>query len=140
MNMDKPAFDYGDYFNEFSILGYEEDNSKPKHNKKTTKPPGKCNIRMSTWNKLLSHPCSIQHDYNPITKRMNKVITCLYDGCSKKFTKTWNILDHFKIHTGNKPFPCYGCNRLFSQKGNLTKHLKLHMNCDEYMTQLKHNS
>lgn len=87
--------------------------------------------------KLKQHPCSTEHTYNPITKRMNKVITCLYEGCGKQFTKTWNILDHFKVHTGEKPFRCEACKRAFSQKGNLTKHLKLHVKCARYIDQLR---
>jgi hypothetical protein len=46
MKMDKPAFDYDDYFDELSIVDYEEDTCKPEH-KKATKPSGKCNIRIS---------------------------------------------------------------------------------------------
>jgi uncharacterized Zn-finger protein len=79
--------------------------------------------------KLGGHPCTIEHVYNYSTKRMNKVITCLYDNCGKQFTKTWNILDHFKVHTGEKPYKCDTCTKSFSQKGNLTKHLKLHTKC-----------
>lgn len=87
---------------------------------------GKRGKRVSVFEKLKDHPVDIKQTYNPETKRMNKVITCMYDNCGKKFTKTWNILDHFKVHTGVKPFQCSGCGKEFSQKGNLTKHLKLH--------------
>jgi uncharacterized Zn-finger protein len=92
---------------------------------------------MPILEKLKQHPCSTEHTYNPITKRMNKVITCLYEGCGKQFTKTWNILDHFKVHTGEKPFQCEACKRSFSQKGNLTKHLKLHVKCARFIDQLR---
>jgi len=76
--------------------------------------------------KLKTHPCKTAHVYNPRTKRMNKVITCLYKNCGRKFTKTWNILDHFKVHTGEKPFQCSNWLKSFSQKGNLSKHQRLH--------------
>jgi len=54
--------------------------------------------------RLKGYECSIEHVYNSSTKRMNKIITCNYDSCGKQFTKTWNILDHFKVHTGEKPY------------------------------------
>ena len=56
--------------------------------------------------KLKGHPSKTEHVYNSATKRMNKILTCLYPGCEKTFNKTWNILDHFKVHTGEKPYQC----------------------------------
>lgn len=76
--------------------------------------------------KLKDHPCTTTYSYNKSTKRMNKVITCCYKDCKKQFSKTWNILDHFKVHTGERPFVCDTCGKAFSQKGNLSKHKKLH--------------
>lgn len=29
---------------------------------------------------------------------------CQYDGCNKFFTKTWNLLDHVRMHEGVKPY------------------------------------
>lgn len=84
----------------------------------------------STYEKLKGHPCSTTHSYNKSTKRMNKVITCNYNGWGKQFSKTWNILDHFKVHTGERPYSCEMCGKAFSQKGNLSKHKKLHLRPD----------
>ena len=81
--------------------------------------------------KLKAHPSRTEQVYNPRTKRMNKLITCLYQGCERKFTKTWNILDHFKTHTGDKPYQCVNCQKSFSQKGNLSKHRRLHSKCSK---------
>ena len=49
-----------------------------------------------------------------------------HDGCNKEFTRTWNILDHARVHMGVKPFTCNFCFKGFTQKGNLKKHLKTH--------------
>jgi len=84
------------------------------------------NGEISSFDKLKNHPWSTTHCYNKATKRMNKIITWNYEGCGKQFTKTWNILDHFKVHTGEKPYTCEVCAKAFSQKGNLSKHKKLH--------------
>ena len=47
---------------------------------------------------------------------------CRYEGCDKEFTKTWNLLDHVRMHEGIKPFACSICGKTFTQKGNLKKH------------------
>ena len=47
---------------------------------------------------------------------------CKYEECNKEFTKTWNLLDHVRMHEGIKPFSCQFWNKTFTQKGNLKKH------------------
>eukprot|EP00345_Euplotes_harpa_P018872 CAMPEP_0168347456 /NCGR_PEP_ID=MMETSP0213-20121227/19013_1 /TAXON_ID=151035 /ORGANISM="Euplotes harpa, Strain FSP1.4" /LENGTH=183 /DNA_ID=CAMNT_0008356573 /DNA_START=44 /DNA_END=595 /DNA_ORIENTATION=+ len=31
---------------------------------------------------------------------------CRYNDCGKEFTKTWNLLDHVRMHEGIKPYAC----------------------------------
>ena len=45
-----------------------------------------------------------------------------YEGWDKQFTKTWNLLDHVRMHEGIKPYTCKICGKPFTQKGNLKKH------------------
>lgn len=47
---------------------------------------------------------------------------CKYHEWNKGFTKTWNLLDHMRMHEGIKPFECRLCGKSFTQKGNLKKH------------------
>ena len=47
---------------------------------------------------------------------------CRYDGWDKEFTKTWNMLDHVRMHEGIKPHTCQIWGDAFTQKGNLKKH------------------
>ena len=47
---------------------------------------------------------------------------CRYEDCDKEFTKTWNLLDHVRMHEGIKPFACQFWDKTFTQKGNLKKH------------------
>lgn len=55
------------------------------------------------------------------------VYVCKYKNCSKEFTRTWNILDHARMHKGIKPYQCDFCSKGFTQKGNLRKHMKTHL-------------
>ena len=56
------------------------------------------------------------HDKKKITYK------CRYEECNKRFTKTWNLLDHMRMHEGIRPFKCQNCPKSFTQKGNLKKH------------------
>mmetsp|Transcript_11418 Transcript_11418/g.11386 ORF Transcript_11418/g.11386 Transcript_11418/m.11386 type:complete len:212 (-) Transcript_11418:79-714(-) len=61
------------------------------------------------------------------TKRNRVVYKCKFEGCSKKCSKRWNLIDHIKMHLGVKPYECDQCGSRFTQKGNLKKHLKVHL-------------
>lgn len=60
-------------------------------------------------------------------KCVNKrIYICKYDNCDKVFTKTWNLVSHFRIHTNEKPYKCNECQKLFTQRSNLSRHMAIH--------------
>ena len=65
---------------------------------------------------------------NPKNGRMVIVYTWGYPECGKEFMRTWNLLDHVKMHQGIKPFVCPYCSNTFTQKGNLRKHVYIDIN------------
>ncbi|XP_055044456.2 zinc finger protein 341 isoform X3 [Misgurnus anguillicaudatus] len=51
-------------------------------------------------------------------------LKCTY--CDKVFTKNFDLQQHVRSHTGEKPFQCIVCGRAFAQKSNVKKHMQTH--------------
>lgn len=75
------------------------------------------------YDKLLT---PFKHDkvkiWSPTQHKFKINYICRYEGCDKTFTKTWNLLDHVRMHEGIKPYKWKLCSKEFTQKGNLKKH------------------
>ncbi|VDI00010.1 Hypothetical predicted protein [Mytilus galloprovincialis] len=53
-----------------------------------------------------------------------KKLRCQY--CDKAFAKNFDLQQHIRAHTGEKPFQCIVCGRAFAQKSNVKKHMSTH--------------
>ncbi|XP_068606382.1 zinc finger protein 341 [Brachionichthys hirsutus] len=51
-------------------------------------------------------------------------LKCNY--CDKVFSKNFDLQQHIRSHTGEKPFQCIVCGRAFAQKSNVKKHMQTH--------------
>jgi hypothetical protein len=51
---------------------------------------------------------------NPHTQRIKLFFKCKYEGCNSIFKKSCNLRDHFRKHTGSRPFCCPKCQKTFT--------------------------
>ena len=63
---------------------------------------------------------------NPKNGKMIIVYTWGYPECGKEFLRTWNLLDHVRMHCGIKPYVCHLWTKSFTQIGNMRKHVQQH--------------
>ena len=75
---------------------------------------------------LKSFPYHQEFRKNSKNNKMLVVYICGFHNCGKEFMRTWNLLDHLRMHYGIRPFSCSICQKSFTQKGNLRKHMEQH--------------
>ncbi|KAK7881802.1 hypothetical protein WMY93_030211 [Mugilogobius chulae] len=75
-------------------------------------PKKSCNKTFSTMHELVTH-LTVEHD-------------CAREG--KPFKAKYKLVNHIRVHTGEKPFPCPfpGCGKVFARSENLKIHKRTH--------------
>lgn len=81
---------------------------------------------MVNYKVLEGHQYEIRENPDKDNCVNKRIYVCKYEGCDKVFTKTWNLVSHFRIHTNEKPYQCTECHKLFTQRSNLSRHMAIH--------------
>jgi uncharacterized Zn-finger protein len=47
--------------------------------------------------------------------------------CERSFTQNTGLIEHLKIHTGEKPYQCHACGKGFTRTSYLVQHQRSHI-------------
>ncbi|XP_022906937.1 zinc finger protein 184-like [Onthophagus taurus] len=70
-----------------------------------------------------------------ISNNKEKKFKCTHAGCLAAFSKNRKLINHIRLHTGERPFQCSNCTKAYTNSSHLRRHQKIkHENGTERLT------
>ncbi|KAJ2964025.1 hypothetical protein NQZ79_g949 [Umbelopsis isabellina] len=121
----EPENSYG-YFTTFSVASVTRTAGNDRNVEKSTKSKKR--------QAKPRRPATVTMKANHKPVRDGQTYQCDYLGCTKTFTRPYNLKSHKRTHTAEKPFACEypGCERTFARQHDRNRHSKLHLGLKPY--------
>ena len=68
-----------------------------------------------------------QNDETKFSRNLRRQFVCSFRGCLKSYRKKHFLMDHERVHKGEKPYRCKHCDRTFYRVTDLKKHTLLNV-------------
>ncbi|GBN78276.1 Zinc finger and SCAN domain-containing protein 21, partial [Araneus ventricosus] len=87
-----------------------------------------------------AHPIAGPSNMNAESQLRSEYGNFICSECGKGFNRKGHLVDHYRTHTGEKPFPCDKCDKRFTQKSSLNAHSRTHTGERPYKCKICENA